>query len=167
MSSSRGVIVVTAALPRPYETLSPPMPTILFIDDHTCGSRTVAHKLRACGYEVQVAPDAEEALTLFRLYPIDAVVTDCHPAMSGRGIIAPALRRMSPDVPIIMMSACCRVPCRRLQYADVCIQKGNVTGLLNALRLLLCARAYGLCQSVAQESTRSTRGRWDQTPNAA
>ncbi len=125
------------------------MPTILFIDDHTCGSHTVAHKLRACGYEVQVAPDAEEALTLFRLYPIDAVVTDCHPEIPGRGIIAPALRRIRPDVPIIMLSAFCRVPCRRLRYADACIKKGDVAALLSALRLLLCSRAYGLCQSVA------------------
>jgi CheY-like chemotaxis protein len=43
------------------------MPTILFIDDHTCGSHTLAHKLQAYGYEVQVAPDTKEALTLFRL----------------------------------------------------------------------------------------------------
>ena len=125
------------------------MPTILLIDDHTCGSRTVAHKLRACGYEVQVAPDAEEALTLFRLYPIDAVVTGCDHEIPGRGIITPALRTVNPDAPIIMMAAFCPVTCKRLRYADGCIQKGDVTGLLSALRLLLCARAYGLCQSVA------------------
>ncbi len=125
------------------------MPTILFIDDHTCGSHTVAHRLRACGYEVQVAPDVEEALTLFRLYPIDAVVTDCHPEIPGRGIIAPVLRQISPNVPIIMMSPFCGVPCTRLRYADACIQKGDVTALLSALRVLLCSRTYGLCQSVA------------------
>ncbi len=124
------------------------MPTIFFIDDHTCGAHMLAHRLRAYGYEVQVAPDAEEALTLFRLYAIDAVITDCHPEIHGREIIAPELRRMSPDVPIIMMSGFCGVPCGRLRYADSCIQKGDVTALLSALRMLLCARAYGLCQSV-------------------
>src|ERR1039458_10165036 len=125
------------------------MPTILLIDDHTCGSHTVVHRLRACGYEVQVAPEAEEALTLFRLYPIDAVVMDCHPEIPGREIIAPALRRISPNVPIIMMSAFCGVPCTRLRAADACIQKGDVTALLSALRVLLCSRAYGLYQVVA------------------
>ena len=125
------------------------MPTVLFIDDHTCGSHTLAHKLRAYGYEVQVAPDEEEALTLFRLYAIDAVITDCHPEIPGRGTIAPALRRISPNVPIIMMSAFCRLPCSRLRYADGCVQKGDVTALLAALRMLLCSRAFGLCQSVA------------------
>ncbi len=121
---------------------------ILFIDDHTCGSHTVVHKLRSCGYEVQVAPDAEEALTLFRLFPIDAVVTDCHLEIPGREIV-PVLRRIGPDVPIIMMSAFCGVPCRRLRHADACIEKGNVGALLSALRVLLCSRAYGLYRSVA------------------
>jgi DNA-binding response OmpR family regulator len=125
------------------------MPMILFIDDHTCGSHAVAHRLRACGYEVQMAPDAEEAPTLLRLYPIDAVVMDCHPEMPGRGTIAPALRRISPDVPIIMMSAFCGEPCGRLRYANACINKGDVTALPCALRMLLCSRAYGLYQSVA------------------
>jgi DNA-binding response OmpR family regulator len=125
------------------------MPTILFINDHTCGSHTVAHRLRASGYEVQIAPDADEALTLFRLYPIDAVVTDCHPETLGREVMAPILRRINPDIPIIMMSAFCGAPCTRLRYADACIQKGDVTSLLGALRMLLCSRAYGLCQSIA------------------
>lgn len=122
---------------------------ILFIDDHTRGSHTLAHKLRAHGYEVQVAPDEKEALTLFRLYPIDAVVTDCHPEISSGEIIASTLRRISPDVPIIMLSACCSVPCGRLRCADACIQKGDVTALLGALRLMLCSRDYGLCQFIA------------------
>jgi hypothetical protein len=52
------------------------------------------------------------------------------------------------DAPIIMMSACCRVPCGRLRYADACIQKGDVAALLSALRVMLCCRTYGLCQSV-------------------
>jgi CheY-like chemotaxis protein len=125
------------------------MPSILFVDDHTCGSHVLVHKLRACGYEVQIAPDAEEALTLSRLFAIDAVVTDCHPEIPGREIMVPTLRRISPDVPIIMMSAFCRVPCRRLSYADACIQKGDVAALLSALRVMLCSRAYGLSQSVA------------------
>src|ERR1017187_3038035 len=120
---------VTAFLPQRCENTGPLMPTILFIDDHTCGSHTVAHKLRAYGYEVQVAPDTEEALTLFRLYAIDGVITDCHPEILGRGTIAPALRRIGPNVPIIMMSAFCRVPCSRLRYGDGCVQKGDVTAL--------------------------------------
>jgi CheY-like chemotaxis protein len=98
---------------------------------------------------VQIAPDAEEALTLFRLFVIDVVVTDRHPEMPGREIIAPALRGISPDVPIVMMSAFCRMPCRRLRHADACIQKGDVEALLSALRVMLCSRTYGLRQSVA------------------
>lgn len=124
------------------------MPMILFIDDHTCGSRALAHKLRACGYEVQVAPDAEEALTLFRLYRIDAVVTDCHCEIPSRGTLAPIIRSIRPDVPIILMSAFCGMPCARLRDADACVCKGDIPALLSTLRMLLCFRNFGLCQSL-------------------
>jgi hypothetical protein len=50
-----------------------------------------------------------------------------------------------------MMSAFCRVPCRRLRYADACINKGEVTALMDGLRMTLHSRGYGLCQSVPYE----------------
>jgi CheY-like chemotaxis protein len=54
------------------------MPSLLIIDDHTCGSRTLVQKLRSFGYDVQVALDADEAIGLYRLYAVDAVIMDCH-----------------------------------------------------------------------------------------
>lgn len=72
------------------------MATLLYIDDRTCGSRMLVQKLRNCGYEVQVATDADEAVGLFRLYAVDAVVMDCH--LEGIcGAVAPIFRRLSPD----------------------------------------------------------------------
>jgi hypothetical protein len=62
-----GVIVVTASFAKPYETLSRLCRRSFSSMTTPAGRRTVAHKLQASGYEVQVAPDAEEALTLFRL----------------------------------------------------------------------------------------------------
>jgi CheY-like chemotaxis protein len=125
------------------------MPTLLYIDDQTCGSRMLVQKLRNAGYEVQIAPDADEAVGLFRLYAVDAVVTDCHLESNSRGAVAPVLRRISPETPIVLLSSCCRVPCTQFHYADACIQKGEWNLLLRALRAALCARNYGLLQSVA------------------
>jgi CheY-like chemotaxis protein len=124
------------------------MPSLLIIDDHTCGSRTLVKTLRSVGYAVEVALDQQEVIDLFRLCPADAVIMDCHPEIAGRPI-APILRRISPDIPIIMFSGFCGVPCNRLRDADACIQKGNVVTLLETLRVMLCSRGYGLCQSVA------------------
>ena len=124
------------------------MPSLLVIDDHTCGSRTLVRTLRSVGYTVEVALDEQEAVDLFRLCAADAVIMDCHPEAGGR-LIAPILRRISPDTPIIMVSGFCGLPCARLRDADACVQKGNVTALLETLRVMLCSRSYGLCQSIA------------------
>jgi CheY-like chemotaxis protein len=123
------------------------MPSLLVIDDHTWGSRTLVKALRSVGYTVEVALNQLEAIDLFRLCAVDAVIMDCHPEITGRPI-APVLRDISPDTPIIMSSGFCGVPCSRLRDADGCIQKGNVIALLETLHMMLCSRGYGLRQSV-------------------
>jgi len=125
------------------------MASILFVDDSTLATRTLVEALRRCGYDVEIAADADEAVRLFTLNPADAVVMDCHVETSCCQTIAPVLRQIYPDTPIIMMSGYCGVPCERLRHADGCVQKGNATALLDALRTLLCSRHYGLCQSLA------------------
>jgi hypothetical protein len=73
---------------------------------------------------------------------------DCHPEIAGKPI-APVLRRISPETPILMVSGFCRLPCKGFRDADACIQKGNIAALLETLRVMLCARNYGLHRSVA------------------
>jgi CheY-like chemotaxis protein len=124
------------------------MPSLLVIDDHTCRARTLVRTLRSVGYTVEVALDEREAVDLFRLFAADAVIMDYHPEAGGR-LIAPILRRISPDTPVIMVSGFCGLPYSRLRDADACVQKGNVIILLEALRVMLCSRGYGLHQSVA------------------
>jgi len=125
------------------------MPTLLYIDDQTCGSRMLVKKLRGAGYDVQIAPDADEAVGLFRLYAVDAVLMDCHIESNSHRAIAPLFRRISSNTPIVMLSSFCGVPCKRFQYADACVQKGDWNPLFGALRTALCARNYGLLRSVA------------------
>src|SRR5579864_77994 len=55
------------------------------------------------------------------------------------------------DVPIIMMSAFCRIPCRRLQHADACIQKGECHRLAERVAgaaLGSCLWAVPICCSL-------------------
>jgi hypothetical protein len=75
-----------------------PMATVLFIDDHTCSSRKLIQTLRATGYAVCVAVDADEAIRLFRLYPVDIVMLDCRLCRLGNTLADPAavLRRLKP-----------------------------------------------------------------------
>ena len=99
-----------------------------------------------------MAVDADEAIRLFRLYPVDVVVLDCRLCRLSNTLADPAavLRRLSPDTPIIMMSGYCGVPCRHLRDADACVQKGDTgTILLRTVEIMLCARRYGLCRFIA------------------
>jgi CheY-like chemotaxis protein len=127
------------------------MATVLFIDDQTSGSRHLIRGLRGAGHEVCVATDADEAIRLFRLFAVDVVVMDCRLCGLKHPFADPAavLKRRSPDIPIIMMSDYCRVPCRRMLNADACIQKGEGgRHLLRVVELMSYARRYGLCRSV-------------------
>jgi len=56
---------------------------------------------------------------------------------------ASLFKRLSVDTPIIMMSAYCRAPCRRMVNADACIQKeGDGRHLLRVMELMSYARRY-------------------------
>jgi len=124
--------------------------TVLFIDDHKCGSRRVVRKLRAGGYEVCIALDAEEAIRLFRLHPVDAVVLDCGLCHPSHLDPVPVFRRLKSDVPMIMISSYCGVGCEHMSDADVCLQAGESDAiLLKTLEAMLCARRYGLFRSIA------------------
>ena len=125
------------------------MATILFIDDHKCGSRRVVRKMRASGYEVCIALDAEEAIRLVRLHPVDVVVLDCGLCRSSHLDPAPVFRSLKSDMPMIMISSYCGVGCEHLP-ADACLQAGESEAiLLKTLEAMLCARRYGLIRSVA------------------
>jgi ActR/RegA family two-component response regulator len=123
--------------------------TLLYIDDQTCRSRLLVQNLRKADYEVYVAPDEDEAIGLFRLYPVDAAVMNCHVDSTHEEPIAPVLRRIRPDVPIIMLSGYCPSPCAMFKYADACVQRGDSNAVLEVLPPALCARSFGLVQSLA------------------
>jgi CheY-like chemotaxis protein len=125
--------------------------TVLFIDDHKCGSRRVVQKLRAAGHDVCIALDAEEAIQLFRLHPVDAVVLDCGLCrQSHLDPISIFFRKLRSDVPMIMISSYCGVGCEQMPQADACMQVGGSEAiLLKTLEAMLCARKYGLIRSLA------------------
>ena len=126
------------------------MATILFIDDHKCGSRTVVRKLRAAGYDVCIALDAEEAIRLFRLHPVDAVVLDCGLCRASNLDPVSVFRSLKSDVPMIMISSSCGMGCEHRPEAVACIQPGESEAiLLKTIEAMLCARRYGLIRSLA------------------
>ncbi len=110
------------------------MPTVLCIDDHTYRLAQLEALLEAGGYTVITAGDTESALDLFANNPVDAVILDCHLLSMRSSDVVAALKYLRPNLPVILLSAFCPVPCSRATAAAACIQKGeSELALLSAL----------------------------------
>ena len=79
--------------------------TILVVDDHEDTRDFLEYLLRTEGYDLAMAADGEQAITLYRERPFDVVVLDIFmPRKDGVQTIV-ELRREFPDAAIIAMSA--------------------------------------------------------------
>jgi response regulator RpfG family c-di-GMP phosphodiesterase len=125
------------------------MPTILCVDDFTCSLADAAQLLRDSGYRVLAADDIGTALELAAENAVEAVLLNCQHDIDNSRFVT-ALRGLRPRAAVIMFSGYCGVPCRQLQLADACLQKGGApAALLSLLRAVVCQSRYGLCRSVA------------------
>jgi CheY-like chemotaxis protein len=111
---------------------------ILCIDDEELGLRVRGMVLERTGYRVKTALDGATGLKLFGSEPVDAVVLDYFmPGMNG-GEVAAEMRRLRPEVPIILLSAYINLPPEVIQMVDCTMMKGDgPNGLLSKLREVL------------------------------
>jgi CheY-like chemotaxis protein len=73
---------------------------------------------------VLTALNGPEGLRLFEANPVDAVVLDYSmPGMDG-GQVAAELKRMNPDIKILLLSSYVDIPKQALQYVDKQSLKG-------------------------------------------
>ena len=78
---------------------------VLLVDDEALIRWSLRKALTARGHEVTEAKCGDEALTLLRTHHYDVVLTDLKlPGPDGFKVIE-AARALSPDIPVIMMSA--------------------------------------------------------------
>lgn len=99
--------------------------TILCIDDEALGLQIRRAVLERAGYRVLTALSGETGLGLFADNPIHAVLLDyLMPEMDG-GAVAQAMRRIKPEVPILLHSACVDLPQEVLGIVDSAMTKGE------------------------------------------
>jgi two-component system, NtrC family, response regulator HydG len=84
--------------------MSDPKARVLFVDDDAATRKAMAMGLRQDGFEVQVAPSAEEALPLVLAETFDVLVTDVvMGGMSGIGLLR-KVRELKPALPVIVIT---------------------------------------------------------------
>jgi EAL domain-containing protein (putative c-di-GMP-specific phosphodiesterase class I) len=77
---------------------------VLLVDDSELVRRAYGDFLSSCGFEVQTAGGAEEALGYAQRAPFDVVLSDISmPGMSGIDFLK-SLRKLDLDVPVVLMT---------------------------------------------------------------
>ncbi len=99
--------------------------TVLCVDDERIGLRVRKIMLESHGFKVLTASGGRQGLTLFDENKVDLVVLDYFmPDMNG-GDVAAELRKRSPGIPIIFLSAYFSLPPQALELANAFITKGD------------------------------------------
>lgn len=98
---------------------------ILCVDDDLTGLVIRAMVLEKYGYEVVTSTDGAEALRIFHDCDFDAVLMDYYMPMVDGAYVARAMRRLKPNVPIIMISAAVSLPMEALSDTDGFVPKGT------------------------------------------
>ncbi len=116
--------------------------TILCVDDHWNGLIGRKMLLEANGYKVLHAIDGLGGISLFAALPVDAVILDYQmPGING-SVIAAEMKRLKPNVPILLLSAYGPLPERKLKFVDQFLSKSQPPAiLLSTLKQLLEFRA--------------------------
>jgi CheY-like chemotaxis protein len=100
-------------------------PLILCVDDETVGLQVRRMLLERAGYRVLTALDGESGIEIFAHEPVDAVVLDFSmPGMSG-GEVAVSMRRIKPQIPILMLSAYTSLPAEVHDVVNLSMTKGE------------------------------------------
>lgn len=95
------------------------------IDDDPKGLQVRQAVLQSQGYEVLTATGGREGLKLFAANPVSAVILDyAMPEMNG-GEVAAELKRLRPEVRILMLSAYVDLPEEALRWVDGRAVKGT------------------------------------------
>jgi len=115
---------------------------VLCVDDEPKGLQIRQLLLQYQGYRVLTATSGRESLALFTAHPISAVVLDyAMPGMDG-GEVAAEMKRLKPEVKILLLSAYVDLPHEALRHVDARAVKGtSPVTLLNALQALLACKA--------------------------
>lgn len=115
---------------------------ILCIDDEELGLRVRKIVLERAGYRVEAAVNGQLGLSIFEKQRVDLVVLDYYmPGMHG-GAVAEEMRRLRPEVPIILLSAYINLPPEVVRTVDCTVLKGDGPEvLLTRIKDLLSERA--------------------------
>jgi len=123
--------------------MEPKAATVLCIDDEQTALQLRQSLLQSAGYNVLAERSGALGVKTFQSHPVDAVILDYWMADMNGMQVAREIRRLNPNVPIIILSAYGELLDESLGVADIWIRKGEEDPhyLLARLEELLNARS--------------------------
>ncbi len=100
-------------------------PTILCVDDYETSLAGWCLYLQNAGYSVTTARTAQEGLERFAVSPVDLVLLDYAMPDSNGDDVADTMKRIKPNVRILMFSGVAHVPEKARAHVDAFLQKGQ------------------------------------------
>ncbi len=122
--------------------------TILLVEDEELLRAGVQEVLEIQGYQVITAPDGEQALACLAAQTIDLIITDLvMPKMDGVDFVK-QLRKIKPDLPVIVVSGSTRNIMQRYGIDSIQVPGANASlpkpfksvDLIEQVRQLLASR---------------------------
>lgn len=81
--------------------------------------------LEQSGYELLTATNGNEGLRLFMTRPVDAVVLDYQLELLDGGVVAAAIKKVKPQMPIVMLAENVELPEDALKSVDALVTKSD------------------------------------------
>ena len=97
-------------------------PYILCVDGDHAALMVRALLFSQAGYRVLTAMTANDALRVFRLNPVDLVIIDLWQPKSTQAEVAREMKRIRPEVPIILLNGLLELP-SGFEQADLVLTK--------------------------------------------
>lgn len=82
--------------------------------------------LQEHGYELLTATTGREGLQLFMSQPVDAIVLDYQLGLLDGGMVAAAIKKVQPQVPIIMLAEHMDIPVAAINSVDALVVKSDL-----------------------------------------
>lgn len=88
--------------------------------------------LEQSGFELLTATNGHDGLRLFMSQPVDAIVLDYHLGLLDGGVVAAEIKKVKPQVPIVMLAQDLELPVSALSSVDAIVAKSDGPDLLVA-----------------------------------
>jgi CheY-like chemotaxis protein len=122
--------------------------------------------LQEHGYELLTATNGHEGLQLFMSQPVDAIVLDYQLGLLDGGVVAAAIKKVKPQVPIVMLAGDVDLPDDALQAVDALVAKSDgPISLLETIHSVLNGKPAqsreGVLRTERPINPRHPRRSWD------